>query len=100
MGDSSFAVVIVGAGPVGLAAANLLGMAGIETLVIERNAEVYAFPRAIALDDEGLRVCQSLDLMNEVLAHIRLDVKAHYVTAGRFLARAEPTGRRNGFPLI
>jgi len=95
-----FAVVIVGAGPVGLAAANLLGMAGIKTLVLERNAEVYAFPRAIALDDEGLRVCQSLDLMNEVLAHVRLDVKAHYVAEGRFLARAEPTGRRNGFPLI
>ena len=95
-----FAVVIVGAGPVGLAAANLLGMAGIETLVLERNAGVYAFPRAIALDDEGLRVCQSLDLMNEVLAHVRLDVKAHYVAEGRFLARAEPTGRRNGFPLI
>jgi 3-(3-hydroxy-phenyl)propionate hydroxylase len=95
-----FAVVIVGAGPVGLAAANLLGIAGIETLVIERRAEVYEFPRAIALDDEGLRVCQSLGLMNEVLAHVRLDVKAHYVAEGRFLARAEPTGRRNGFPLI
>ncbi len=136
------AVVIVGAGPVGLAAANLLGMAGIETLVVERNAGVYEFPRAIALDDEGLRVCQALlqypqtdrwkgktsdglppfatqldaphsnrtnpntssdfapGLANEVLAHVRLDVKAHYVTGGRFLARAEPTGRRNGFPLI
>ncbi len=94
------AVVIVGAGPVGLATANLLGMAGIETLVIERNAGVYAFPRAIALDDEGLRVCQALGLVDEVLAHVRLDVKAHYVTGGRFLARAEPTGRRNGFPLI
>ncbi|MDQ2885928.1 MAG: bifunctional 3-(3-hydroxy-phenyl)propionate/3-hydroxycinnamic acid hydroxylase [Chloroflexota bacterium] len=134
------AVVIVGAGPVGLAAANLLGMAGIETLVIERNAGVYEFPRAIALDDEGLRICQSLfqypqtdrwkgkkrdglpsfvtqpdtphsnttnpntssysAQADEMLAHVRLDVKAHYVTEGRFLARAEPTGRRNGFPLI
>jgi len=98
--DKRVSVVIVGAGPTGLTAANLLGMAGIETLVIERNEGICDFPRAIAIDDEGLRVCQAMGLADEVLAHVRFDVKAHYVSGGRFLARVEPTERRNGYPLI
>jgi len=98
--DKRVSVVIVGAGPTGLTAANLLGMAGIETLLIERNEGICDFPRAIAIDDEGLRVCQAMGLADEVLAHIRFDVKAHYVSGGRFLARVEPTERRNGYPLI
>ena len=48
-------VVIVGAGPVGLAAANLLGQDGIETLILERNSATVDHPRAIVLDDEGAR---------------------------------------------
>jgi 3-(3-hydroxy-phenyl)propionate hydroxylase len=31
-------VVIVGAGPTGLTAGNLLGIAGIDTVILERNA--------------------------------------------------------------
>ncbi len=58
-------VVIVGAGPTGLAAANLLGQAGIDTLVLERNPGLSTFPKAISLDDEGLRICQSLGLGEE-----------------------------------
>lgn len=54
-------VVIVGAGPVGLAAANLLGSYGVETLVLERNAATVDIPRAIVLDDEGARTLQSFD---------------------------------------
>ena len=49
-------VIIVGAGPVGLTLANLLGLEGIETLVIERNPGTVPEPRAIALDGESLRV--------------------------------------------
>ncbi len=97
-------VVIVGAGPTGLAAANLLGQAGIDTLVLERNFGLSTFPKAIALDDEGLRICQSLglggsgELGDEILAHALLNLEVHYLSSGRLLAKVAPTGRRNGYP--
>ena len=93
-------VVIVGAGPTGLAAANLLGMAGIKTLVLERNAELSDCPKAISIDDEGLRICQALGLIDEVVKHVVLDIEAHYLSARHFLAKVSPTSRRNGYPLI
>ena len=91
-------VVIVGAGPTGLAAANLLGQAGIDTLVLERNPGLSAFPKAISLDDEGLRICQSLGLGEEVLAHALLNLEVHYRSRSRLIARVAPTDRRNGYP--
>jgi 3-(3-hydroxy-phenyl)propionate hydroxylase len=91
-------VVIVGAGPTGLAAANLLGQAGIETLILERNSSLSAFPKAISLDDEGLRICQSLGLGEEILAHALLNLEVHYRSGGRLLSRVAPKGRRNGYP--
>ncbi len=93
-------VVIVGAGPTGLAAANLLGMAGIQTLVLERNADISDCPKAISIDDEGLRICQSMGLIDEIVKHTVLDIEAHYLSSQHFLARVSPTSRRNGYPLI
>ncbi len=94
------AIVIVGAGPTGLAAANLLGRAGIPTLVIERNAGLSDCPKAISIDDEGLRVCQALGLSEEILDNVVLDIEAHYVSARHLLAKVAPTSKRNGYPLI
>jgi 3-(3-hydroxy-phenyl)propionate hydroxylase len=91
-------VVIVGAGPTGLAAANLLGQAGIDTLLLERNPGLSTFPKAISLDDEGLRICQSLGSGERILAHALLNLEVHYLSGGRLLARVAPTGRRNGYP--
>ena len=67
MGQEFVSVLIVGAGPTGLVAANLLGQFGIETLLIERNTRLNDLPRAIAIDDEGLRICQALGLGDEIL---------------------------------
>lgn len=55
-------VVIVGAGPVGLTTANLLGLAGIKVALIEKNEKPYDIPRAITLDDEGCRTLQATGL--------------------------------------
>ncbi|GAC1581834.1 MAG: bifunctional 3-(3-hydroxy-phenyl)propionate/3-hydroxycinnamic acid hydroxylase [Ktedonobacteraceae bacterium] len=93
-------VVIVGAGPTGLTAANLLGMAGIKTLVLERNAALSAYPKAITIDDEGLRICQAMGLIDEIVNHTVLDIEAHYLSARHFLVKVSPTSRRNGYPLI
>ncbi len=93
-------VIIVGAGPTGLAAANLLGMAGIHTLVLEHNIGLSDCPKAISIDDEGLRICQALGLIEEIVKHVVLAIEAHYVSAQHFLAKVSPTSRRNGYPLI
>lgn len=55
-------VLLVGLGPVGAAAANLLGRYGVRTLVIDKAKEIYAAPRAIVLDNEALRILQMAGL--------------------------------------
>ena len=95
-----FSAIIVGAGPTGLALGNLLGMYGLDTLIIERNTELCAEPRAISLDDEGLRVCQAMGLREDVSAHLLEDLTVYYFSKNNLLATVMPTSRRNGFPLI
>ena len=55
-------VIIVGLGPVGATLANLLGRYGVSTLVVEADAQMARFPRAIALDNEALRILQMAGL--------------------------------------
>lgn len=93
-------VVIVGAGPTGLATANLLGLLGIDTLLFECNAGLSNFPKAISIDDEGLRICQAMGLDKELQPDILLDIDAHYLSRGHSLAKVAPTSKRNGYPLI
>lgn len=59
-------VAIVGAGPVGLMIANLLGLAGIGVVVLERNKGLLGLPRAIAYDAETLRLFTQVGLFNEI----------------------------------
>ncbi len=69
MPDEAFDVAIVGFGPTGAALANLLGASGVRTVVVEREPEVYALPRAVHFDDEIMRVFQSLGLADAILPH-------------------------------
>ena len=59
---SEATVAIVGMGPVGATLALLLGQAGVATVVVEREASVVPFPRAVALDGEALLVLQAAGL--------------------------------------
>jgi 3-(3-hydroxy-phenyl)propionate hydroxylase len=100
MSRAWFSVVIVGAGPTGLALGNLLGAYGLDALLVERNAGLSLSPRAISVDDEGLRICQALGLLEQMRADLLLDLQACYLSGNRLLARVAPTARRNGHPLI
>lgn len=95
-----FSVIIVGAGPTGLAMGNLLGMMGIDVLILECNAGLSDFPKAISIDDEGLRVCQAMGLGHAVIENVLLDIDAHYISGKHYLSKVTPTGKPNGYPLI
>src|SRR5215471_21089051 len=95
-----FSIIIVGAGPTGLAMGNLLGMLGIDVLILERNAGLSDFPKAISIDDEGLRVCQAMGLDHAVIENVLLDIDAHYISGKRYLAKVTLSSKRNGYPLI
>lgn len=96
---NDFDVAIIGAGPTGLTLANLLGLAGVRTVLIERNASTVAAPRAVSIDDESLRTMQACSLIDAVLADVALDYGAHYFTPkGVCFAKVEPTSREFGYP--
>ena len=63
----TYDVVIIGCGPVGALAANLLGRQGLSVLVLEKELEHYPLPRAVHLDHEMMRLFQSAGMIDRVL---------------------------------
>ncbi|MBE1549615.1 2-polyprenyl-6-methoxyphenol hydroxylase-like FAD-dependent oxidoreductase [Mycobacterium sp. OAS707] len=61
-------VVVVGAGPVGLALGRMLGLQGHDVLILERWPQPYPLPRAVHFDDEIGRVFQAMGLSAEIKA--------------------------------
>lgn len=91
-------VVVVGAGPIGLMLANLLGVHGMSTLVIERNAAPADAPRAVALDDEGMRTLQLGGLDEAVSPHMLLGYDHRlFGRNGQLLLEVNPAGREHGY---
>jgi 3-(3-hydroxy-phenyl)propionate hydroxylase len=94
-----FPVAIVGGGPTGLMLANLLGVYGVKTVLIERNAETVHEPRAVSIDDESLRSMQMAGLAAEVMSETVAGYGSHYFSArGRLFAKVQPTEQPYGFP--
>lgn len=92
-------VLIIGAGPVGLMLANLLGQQGVNVLVVERNETLIDYPRAVGIDDEALRAMQTVGLVDEVLPHTIPDQKIYMVNGDRqILSEVNPTTREFGWP--
>jgi 3-(3-hydroxy-phenyl)propionate hydroxylase len=92
-------VVIVGAGPVGLTLANILGLQGIHTLVVDERDTLIDYPRGVGLDDEALRTFQSIGLVDRVLPHTVPNQILRFVDAKRrVLAEMAPPDARFGWP--
>src|ERR1700761_6451938 len=52
----SYDVAVIGYGPTGATAANLLGQLGLKVLVVERDPDIYGRARAISTDEEVMRL--------------------------------------------
>ncbi len=87
-------IAIVGCGPVGALAANLLGQAGLSVLVLEQEATPHPLPRAVHIDHEMMRIFQGaglidplLPLMRETEGHLHIGADGGVIrylgTAGR-----------------
>ncbi len=61
----SYDVVIVGAGPCGATAANMLGQSGINTLVIDKEADIVTIPRAVGMCEGGSRIMDTIDILDD-----------------------------------
>jgi len=72
---------IIGAGPIGLMLANLLGLAGLRVMVLERNAGLVGLPRAIAYDPETLRLFTQIGLFEAIANGLIQDPRVIYLNA-------------------
>ncbi len=93
-------VLVVGAGPTGLTLANILGSAGVKTIIIDRNPSTVAEPRAVSIDDESLRTMQAIGLDQQVLENVVAGYGVHYFTApnGHCFGKVEPSSTLYGYP--
>ncbi|MEX0281747.1 MAG: bifunctional 3-(3-hydroxy-phenyl)propionate/3-hydroxycinnamic acid hydroxylase [Arenibacterium sp.] len=91
-------VVIIGAGPTGLCAANLLARYDVSFLLLERDPEPFDLPRAIVLDDEGLRTCQVFGLPDLYLPQtLEATGARYYADDGSCFAEVGAGPRSYGF---
>jgi 3-(3-hydroxy-phenyl)propionate hydroxylase len=92
-------VLIVGAGPVGLTLANVLGLQGVRTLVIDERDSLIDYPRGVGLDDEALRTFQAIGISEQVLPHtVPNQILRFYDGKRRLLAEMAPPDARFGWP--
>lgn len=79
-------VVIIGFGPVGATLANLLGVLGVTTLVLDREGAAYHLPRAVHFDDEVMRVFQAVGIGDTMAACTHVNPGMRFVAPdGRLL---------------
>lgn len=81
MTTDTYDVAVIGYGPTGATAANLLGRLGLKVLVIERDPDVYGRARAISTDEEVMRVWQSIGLADRLQRDMLPDRPLTFVDA-------------------
>jgi 3-(3-hydroxy-phenyl)propionate hydroxylase len=93
-------VLIVGTGPGGAALATLLERYGATTLAIDKATDIFRAPRAIALDNEALRVLQLCGLEEDAIDTVAIpDVRLHSPVFGQY-SRAVTAGSIDGHPRL
>ncbi|MDP9822763.1 bifunctional 3-(3-hydroxy-phenyl)propionate/3-hydroxycinnamic acid hydroxylase MhpA [Nocardioides massiliensis] len=91
-------VVIIGAGPVGLTLANLLGVRGQRAIVLEARHELIDYPRGVGLDDEAIRTLRTAGLWDQIEQFTVPHHVARLVNGkGQVLATNDPHTEEFGF---
>ena len=72
-------VIIVGCGPTGATLACLLGLCGMSVLLLEKQAEAYPLPRAVHIDDETMRVFQTVGITENLRKLTRVNPGMRFV---------------------
>jgi 2-polyprenyl-6-methoxyphenol hydroxylase-like FAD-dependent oxidoreductase len=88
-------VIVVGAGPVGLLLANLLGRRGIKTTVVEKESQEHRGSRAIGVSPPSLKILRQIGLDEEFIQHgvkgVRVLFRGSRATLGALQIRRLPT---------
>ncbi len=83
-------VAVIGFGPCGAVAANLLGQAGITTLAIDKLVDIFPKPRAIALDHEIMRLFDNIGVADKVLPFVApFTASEHHGAQGQLIRRID-----------
>jgi 3-(3-hydroxy-phenyl)propionate hydroxylase len=79
-------VIIVGYGPVGATLANLLGLRGVKTVILERESNAYHLPRAVHFDDEVMRIFETAGLSEAIGPNTVFSPGMHFIdSAGKLM---------------
>lgn len=99
MSEFDVDVMIVGCGPTAMVLANLLGQSGVKALIVERSAGISNLPRAVSLDDEGMRTLQATGLLEIIAPHMVIGY-AHRIIKqnGATLMAIDPKDKEFGHP--
>jgi len=92
-------VAIIGYGPTGVTAANLLGAQGLRVVVIEREPSIYGRARAISTDEEVIRIWQRIGLADRLVQDMLAERPIHFVDRTyRSFMDFVPASRGSGYP--
>jgi len=98
-GEAETDVIVVGAGPVGLALANFCGQYGLDVTVLDGLDSLIDYPRGVGMDDETLRSFQAIGVTEGVLPHTTPNQILRFVNSqGRVFASIEPRTTEFGWP--
>lgn len=97
--SQTYDVAIIGYGPTGVTAANLLGQVGLRVVVIEREPSIYSRARAISTDEEVLRIWQQVGLSERLKQDMLAERPIDFVDSdGHSFASFDPPVRGHGHP--
>jgi 3-(3-hydroxy-phenyl)propionate hydroxylase len=93
-------LAIIGFGPVGCTLAALAARRGLRVVVLERDVDLFALPRAAHFDGEIARILHEVGCMDEIAPAVRVNAGMDFLTADRQVLlsmRSAPTSP-SGWP--